>query len=87
MLVIKKLFVLIIIALIICPVNVAANNGNGQSQPNGKKNGELPRPVLAVTPREIDLGTIGFGETVSGTFTLKNMRSWIMDWRYSRLAR
>lgn len=87
----KKYFILIIIALIICPVNIAVQNSYGQNQINIKKNGlinkdivnensELPRPVLAITPREIDIGTIGSDETVSGIFTLKNMGSGIMDW-------
>ena len=85
----KKRIILIIVVLIIFPFNVAAQNGNRQTQPDIKKNGlksivnensVLPRPVLAVTPREMDIGTIGSGETVSGVFTLKNMGSGIMSW-------
>jgi hypothetical protein len=41
------------------------------------------RPVLAITPREIDAGTIGPGELVSGVFTFKNMGSGIMAWSTS----
>ncbi len=88
---IKKCIILIIVGLIICPFTVAAQNENRQILPgvnrnglNGKnvinENNTLPRPVLAVTPREIDIGTIGSGETMSGAFTLKNMGSGIMSW-------
>lgn len=38
------------------------------------------KPVLAITPREIDMGVIAPGEIVSGTFTLKNMGFGIMGW-------
>lgn len=88
---INKFIVLMIIGLIICPFSAAAQNGNRQIPPNIKKNGlngknianennTLPRPVLAVTPREIDIGTIGSGEVVSGVFALKNMGFGIMNW-------
>ncbi|MGV8056566.1 MAG: hypothetical protein AB2L12_00825 [Smithellaceae bacterium] len=88
---IKKNIILIIVVLIIFPFNVAAQNGNRQVQPsikqnglNGKsvvnKNNALSPPVLAVSPREVDIGTIGPGETLSGVFTLKNMGSGIMSW-------
>ena len=88
---INKFIVLIIIGLIICPFSVTAQNGARQIQPNIKKNGlngknivnennTLPRPVLAVSPREMDIGTIGSGETGSGVFALKNMVPGIMNW-------
>jgi hypothetical protein len=62
-----------------------------QGLPGNKKNGfndkmaaneknDTFRPVLAITPREIDAGTIGPGEFVSGVFTFKNMGSGIMGW-------
>jgi hypothetical protein len=62
-----------------------------QGLPGDKKNGfnnkmaanennNTFRPVLAITPREIDAGTIGPGEIVSGVFTFKNMGSGIMGW-------
>ncbi|PKN76367.1 MAG: hypothetical protein CVU52_05080 [Deltaproteobacteria bacterium HGW-Deltaproteobacteria-10] len=89
--VLNKIIVLIIIALMICPYSVAAQNGARQIQPAVKKNNlnasnivnennVLPRPVMAVTPREIDIGTIGPGETGSGVFVLKNMTSGFMKW-------
>jgi hypothetical protein len=91
---IKECIILIIIGLIICPFSVFAQNGNGPILPNIKKNGlnsknavkgnnTLPRPVMAVTPREMDIGTIGSGETLSGVFTLKNRGSGIMNWSTS----
>jgi hypothetical protein len=88
---IKKCIVLIVIALIVCPFNVFAQNSNRQILPNIKNNdlngknivngkNTPPRPVMAVTPRDMDIGTIGSGETLSGVFTLKNMGSGIMSW-------
>lgn len=41
------------------------------------------RPVLTVTPREIDLGSVKPGETVFGEFSLKNMAPQTMDWTAS----
>jgi len=90
MLRLKKYFILIIIALTICPANVFAQQGNGQNQVIKKNsmntmqisngNRQLPRPVLAITPREMDMGIIGAGETSAGIFTLKNMGYGIMGW-------
>ncbi len=39
------------------------------------------QPVLTVTPREVDVGTISPGEVVTGIFTFKNMSSGILDWQ------
>lgn len=41
------------------------------------------RPVLVVTPREIDLGTIEPDETASGVFNLKNVAPGMMSWSTS----
>jgi hypothetical protein len=38
------------------------------------------QPVLAITPREVDVGTISPGEVVTGVFTFKNMGSGVFDW-------
>jgi hypothetical protein len=86
----KKYFFLFIIISIVWPFNVLAQNENRQKQSDIRQNdlnvktvndsSSLPRPVLAITPREIDMGTIGPGETISGIFTLKNMRSGIISW-------
>ena len=38
------------------------------------------RPVLTITPREIDLGSIKPGEAVFGEFSLKNIIPQMMDW-------
>ncbi len=40
----------------------------------------IARPVLAVSPREIDLGAIGPGESTKGVFSLKNFGSGILNW-------
>jgi hypothetical protein len=78
------------LALLIFPFSAAAQNGNGQNGINPTKNGankvsisennEFPRSVMAITPREIDIGVIGSGETASGVFNLKNMGSGTMSW-------
>jgi len=41
------------------------------------------RPILTVTPREIDLGSIKPGETAFGEFILKNISPGIMSWSLS----
>ncbi len=46
-------------------------------------NKEEQRPVLTVTPREIDLGSIKPGETAFGEFSLKNIAPGIMEWSAS----
>lgn len=38
------------------------------------------QPVLAITPREVDVGTISPGEVVTGVFTFKNMGSGVLYW-------
>ena len=38
------------------------------------------QPVLNITPREVDVGTISPGEVVTGVFTFKNMGSGVLDW-------
>lgn len=45
----------------------------------------ISHPVLAVSPREIDLGAIGPGESSKGTFSLKNFGSGFLDWSSSGL--
>ncbi|PKN20754.1 MAG: hypothetical protein CVU71_02960 [Deltaproteobacteria bacterium HGW-Deltaproteobacteria-6] len=44
---------------------------------------EESRPVLTVTPREIDLGSVKPGETVFGEFNLKNISPGTMSWSTS----
>jgi hypothetical protein len=46
-------------------------------------NKEEQRPVLTVTPREIDLGSIKPGDTVFGEFGLKNIAPGMMSWSIS----
>lgn len=41
---------------------------------------ELLQPVLSITPREVNLGTIVPGGAGAESFTLKNMGSGILDW-------
>jgi len=82
---------MLIIALIILPAVIFAENAKTPNPAGGakiiveKKSGSadykepLP-PVLAITPREIDLGMIGPDEKVSGMFSFKNRGSGIMRW-------
>jgi hypothetical protein len=44
----------------------------------GKTNAQ--RPVLTVSPKEIDLGVIGHGEGIKGNFVLKNVGSGDLNW-------
>ncbi|MDO9528228.1 MAG: hypothetical protein Q7J27_03620 [Syntrophales bacterium] len=46
----------------------------------------ISRPVLAVSPREIDLGAIGPGESSKGTFSLKNFGSGFLGWYIEGLS-
>jgi hypothetical protein len=88
---IKKYFILIFVLLFMCTFTGNIQNSNAQSQTLNKKSkvnsgslayekSEEPRPVLAISPREIDIGTIGPGDLTSGVFTFKNMTSGIMGW-------
>jgi hypothetical protein len=55
---------------------------NGQSGAGispGRANGGL-QPVLTVTPRDIDLGTIGPGEEARGVFYLRNVGAGRVSW-------
>jgi hypothetical protein len=88
MLQLRRYLILSVILLSIYPVssfaqivldkNIDRKNGfNNKSISTGREN---LKPVLSITPREIDLGTIGPGESVSGVFTFKNMGYGIMGW-------
>jgi len=88
---IKKYFIFIVIALTILPITVTAQDNTGQNQSvikrselNGKSPGseteEFLRPVLSITPREFNLGTIAPDEAGAGLFTLKNMGAGILKW-------
>ncbi len=87
----KKYFIFIVVALTILPITVTAQDNTGQNQSvikrsdlNGKNPGseteEFLRPVLSITPREFNLGTIAPDEAGAGLFTLKNMGAGILNW-------
>jgi len=59
------------------------NKKNSSSMANATNSKEEQRPVLTVTPREIDLGSIKPGETAVGEFSLKNIAPGIMEWSAS----
>ncbi|MGA2527323.1 MAG: hypothetical protein ABSF79_12000 [Smithellaceae bacterium] len=91
MLWIKKYFIFIVIALTILPITVTAQDNMGQNQSVIKRNelngkspgsdtGDFLRPVLSITPREFNLGTIAPDEAGAGLFTLKNIGSGILNW-------
>ncbi len=44
---------------------------------------EEQRPVLTITPREIDLGSIKPGDTAFGDFSLKNIAAGMLSWSVS----
>jgi hypothetical protein len=88
---IKKYFIFIVVALTILPITVTAQDNMGQNQSVIKRNelngkspgsdtGDFLRPVLSITPREFNLGTIAPDEAGAGLFTLKNMGSGILNW-------
>jgi hypothetical protein len=88
MLKIKHYFILIILSLCAFPLIVSAQiitdkniiKQNGLNNKGAAVSRETMKPVLSITPREIDLGTTGPGEFVSGVFTFKNMGYGIMEW-------
>ncbi|MEI6610133.1 MAG: hypothetical protein WCO53_10380, partial [Deltaproteobacteria bacterium] len=87
---IKQFFVVIIIGLIICPSYVIAQKVTDQENVlktvhHGKnivqaQNRDNYQPVLAITPREVDVGTVSPGEVITGVFTFKNMGSGVLNW-------
>lgn len=46
----------------------------------------ISRPVLAVSPREIDLGAIGPGESSKGIVSLKNFGAGFLNWSIDELS-
>lgn len=88
---IKNYFILIIIVLALCPSCATAQKATDQGTVKkpvlaGKnlvpadENRNNFQPVLAISPREVDVGTISPGEVVTGVFTFKNMGSGVLDW-------
>ena len=41
---------------------------------------DISQPLLVVSPREVDLGAIGPGESSNGIFSLKNFGSGVLNW-------
>ena len=91
---IKHYLFLIIIVMTICTSYAAAqkatDQGNVKKTVHAGKNLVLAaenrnsfQPVLSITPREIDVGTISPGELITGVFTFKNMGSGVLDWSTS----
>jgi hypothetical protein len=52
----------------------------GKNHVLADENRNNSQPVLAITPREVDVGTISPGEVVTGVFTFKNMGSGVLYW-------
>ncbi len=61
------------------PLRAEMNGQNGAGISPGRSNGG-PQPVLTVTPREIDLGTIGPGEVAKGILYLRNVGVGSLIW-------
>ena len=93
MLRIKQFLIVIIISLIICPsyatAQKIADQKNVLQTLHIKENilqaqsRENYQPVLAITSREVDVGTVKPGEVVTGVFTFKNMGSGVLNWHTS----
>ncbi|MCK4534909.1 MAG: hypothetical protein KAT81_05200, partial [Syntrophobacterales bacterium] len=48
--------------------------------------GDVASPVLLVSPREVDFGTIGPGESSKGVISLKNVGSGNLTWMVNRMG-
>ncbi len=70
------LFVLLMIATADLHARTETNLQTGKPSPYSADQ----RPVLTVTPREIDFGVVHPGETAMGDFSLKNIAPGSMDW-------
>ncbi|HVO67386.1 MAG TPA: hypothetical protein VMT12_12995 [Syntrophales bacterium] len=73
------------IGLLICPNGVLAKETSPDRDIKKEINSEQVKPstvgpVLAVSPKEINLGLIGPGEGIRGNFVLKNAGSGIVNW-------
>jgi hypothetical protein len=88
---IKNYFILFIIVLTISPSCATAQKAAeqetvkkivlaGENHVPADENRNNFQPVLAITPREVDVGTISPGEVVTGVFTFKNMGSGVLYW-------
>jgi len=88
---IKNYFILFIIVLTISPSCATAQKAAeqetvkktvlaGKNHVLADENRNNFQPVLAITPREVDVGTISPGEVVTGVFTFKNMGSGVLYW-------
>ncbi len=58
----------------------AQTNGQGSAAIFSERGNGGLQPVLTVTPREMDLGTIGPGEEAKGVFYLKNVGAGSVNW-------
>jgi hypothetical protein len=66
---------------LLCDISflVSMTQGNASNSAQGVK-GNATKPVLVVTPREIDFGAIGPSEGIKGTFVIKNTGSGTVEW-------
>lgn len=84
-LVLRALMFSCIFVLLLSPHALSAQENSSNKEikqesttDQGKKNAQ--RPILHVSPREIDLGVIGPGEGTRGNFVLKNVGSGELNW-------
>lgn len=77
-------FAFILLRLCFSPAFVLASDlQNGNKNNHMYTSEDYARPVLTVTPREIDLGAIKPGESVFGEFSLKNIYQQSIEWSAS----
>lgn len=86
-----KIWALALIAFLIFPFTILAD-GNRETMMRGPWGGDFfeisqaavkdgdAKPMLAVTPRELDLGDIGPGDIAAGLFSLKSVTSAVLQW-------
>ncbi|MDD4242032.1 MAG: hypothetical protein PHG54_11435 [Smithellaceae bacterium] len=72
--------VLLFIMMLICVADSHARTETPLQTGKPSPYGAEQRPVLTVTPREIDFGGVHPGETAMGDFSLKNIAPGALDW-------
>lgn len=81
----KRLFCVIIVLFLFCqgiPRGWAAGNeGKTPAKATTNGGGEKPaKPLLSVSPKEIDIGAIAPGAEETAVFTMKNLGAGIVNW-------
>jgi hypothetical protein len=71
---------LLLVFLFLAVLGVPAGGNAAEGAPAQTHAGETHRPVLSVSPREIDFGAIGPGEGTRAVYILRNLGSGPLQW-------